>query len=133
MIDESEITGSRVLGVGSDIVDVHRFRGVLQRRPSLVGRLFTSGELDYAERFGDPAERLAARFAAKEATLKALGFGLGDMRMVDIEVVRTSRGSPRLVLQGEAAAKATACGVSRWLITISHTSSLALATVLALG
>ena len=66
-----------VVGIGTDLVDIDRFRMVLRRRPSVADRLFTTGERTYAERAADPAARLAARFAAKEATLKALGYGLG--------------------------------------------------------
>lgn len=120
-------------GVGSDLVDIDRFRKVLLRRPSITRRLFTGGELEYANQASDPAARLAARFAAKEATLKALGFGLGGIRMVDIEVVRTSTGRPELELHGLAGLKAAACGVRRWQVTLSHTDHLALATVLALS
>ena len=81
----------------------------------------------------DPAARLAARFAAKEATLKALGYGLGGMRMADIEVVRTTDGRPELVLHGDARSTANGHGVSRWLVSLSHTDHLAQATVVALG
>jgi len=121
-----------VVGIGADLVDIDRFRMVLRRRPSVVGRLFTAGERTYAERAADPAVRLAARFAAKEAALKALGYGLGGMRMADIEVVRDASGRPELVLHGDASATAAGHGVGRWLVSLSHTDHLAQATVVAL-
>ena len=71
---------SPVVGVGVDAVDVDRFRRVLGRRPGLPARLFSQDERDDAARAGDPAERLAARFAAKEAVMKALGSGIGVVR-----------------------------------------------------
>ena len=61
----------------STLVDVERFRRVLERRPGIVDRLFTEGERADAGRQRDPAQRLAARFAAKEAVMKALGTGVG--------------------------------------------------------
>ena len=122
-----------VVGIGTDLVDVDRFRTVLRRRPSVADRLFTPHERTYAERAADPAARLAARFAAKEAALKALGYGLGGMRMAEIEVVRDDDGRPGLVLHGAARSTAATHGVGRWLVSLSHTDHLAQATVVALG
>jgi holo-[acyl-carrier protein] synthase len=121
-----------VIGIGNDLVDVHRFRTVLERTPALKQRLFTDAEREYAEARHDPVERYAVRFAAKEATMKALGLGLGSMPMRDIEVVRDDSGRPALVLHGAAAEVADAHGVSRWLVTLSHTDHLAQAVVVAL-
>jgi holo-[acyl-carrier protein] synthase len=129
----SDLSDSGVVGIGTDLVDVDRFRTVLRRRPSVADRLFTAGERSYADRAVDPAARLAARFAAKEAALKALGFGLGGMRMADIEVVRDDDGRPEILLHGAARLRATEQGVSRWLVSLSHTDHLAQATVLALA
>ncbi|MDE0161104.1 MAG: holo-ACP synthase [Acidimicrobiaceae bacterium] len=122
-----------VVGIGTDLVDVDRFRTVLRRRPSVADRLFTPHERTYAHRAVDPAARLAARFAAKEAALKALGYGLGGMRMAEIEVVRDDDGRPELVLHGQARSTAAGHGVSRWLVSLSHTDHLAQATVVALA
>ncbi|MPY95131.1 MAG: 4'-phosphopantetheinyl transferase superfamily protein, partial [Acidimicrobiia bacterium] len=66
-----------MIGIGLDAVDVPRFRAVLARRPRISQRLFTDAERAYAGRRADPTERLAARFAAKEALLKSLGAGIG--------------------------------------------------------
>ena len=66
-----------IVGVGIDLVDVDRFRTSLQRTPSMRERMFTPGERAYAESATDPTERYAARFAAKEAVMTALGVGLG--------------------------------------------------------
>ena len=122
-----------MLGIGTDVVDIVRFRRVLARTPGMTGRLFTAAELTYAEQAADPTARLAARFAAKEATLKALGLGLGGMRMSEIEVVRHPDGRPELVLHGDAAAVADQHGVVRWLVTLTHTDAVAQATVVALA
>ena len=122
-----------MIGIGTDLVDIDRFRAVMARTPAVVERLFTPGERAYAGRAADPAPRLAARFAAKEAALKALGLGLGGMPMAQIEVVRIDDGPPGLTLHGRARSVARARGVDRWLVTISHTDRLAQAVVAALG
>lgn len=128
--------GAHVSGIGIDAVDVDRFRRVLGRRPSLAQRMFTDAErADAAER-GDPAQHLAARFAAKEAVMKALGTGIGGFSLRDVEVVRGTepgarRGAPSLRLFDRAAALAADRGVSRWHVSLTHTDRLAMAVVLA--
>ena len=129
----SGLSNAGLVGIGTDLVDIDRFRAVLRRRPSVADRLFTPGERSYAGRASDPAARLAARFAAKEAALKALGYGLGGMRMADIEIIRADDGRPELVLHGDARSTAANHGVGRWLVSLSHTDHLAQATVVALA
>lgn len=120
-----------MIGVGIDAVDVERFRTVLDRRPTLLGRMFTEGELsDLAQRV-DPVPGLAARFAAKEATMKALGVGLGAVDLAELEVRREPTGAPRLRLSGRAASRAAALGVSALELSLTHTAQLAAAVVLA--
>ncbi|MGO9458476.1 MAG: holo-ACP synthase [Acidimicrobiales bacterium] len=129
---------SRVVGVGVDAVDVDRFRRVLGRRPGLGARLFSQDERDDAARAGDPAERLAARFAAKEAVMKALGSGIGSFALRDVEVVRApgdgpTSGAPSLRLAAGAAELARRRGVSRWHVSLTHTARTAVAMVVAEG
>ena len=121
-----------MIGIGNDLVDIDRFRKALERTPSLRERLFTDAERSYADARADPTERYAVRFAAKEATMKALGVGLGEVQMRDIEVQRAESGAPQLVLHGTAAELAAARGVRRWLITLSHSDTVAQAIVVAL-
>jgi holo-[acyl-carrier protein] synthase len=116
-----------------DAVDVERFREVLSRRPLLVDRLFTEGEREYAGRVTDPTLRFAARFAAKEAVLKALGVGIGAAGMQEIEVRRNADGAPSLHLAGSAAILAERRGVSRWHLSLTHTDVVAMASVVAEG
>lgn len=126
--------GPRVVrGIGVDAVDVARFRAVLDRRPSIAGRLFTGGELEYARRAVEPTERLAARFAAKEAVLKALGAGLGAADFREVEVRRREDGAPSLTLTGRAAHLASRRGVDRWHLSLTHVDRLAIANVVAEG
>jgi holo-[acyl-carrier protein] synthase len=121
-----------VIGLGTDLVELDRFRQVLARRPTIVDRVFTPDERAYAEGRRDPVPSLAARFAAKEAVLKVLGLGLWDVPMREIEVARAESGQPSIVLHGKAADAADERGVSQWMLTLTHTDSLAQAVALAL-
>jgi len=121
-----------MIGIGTDVVDVDRFRAVLQRSPRLVDRMFSEDEQAYARRRRDPAERFAARFAAKEAVMKAMGVGLGSFSLRDVEVVRAASGQPALVLRGKAAMLAAEQGVREWRLSLSHTEHVAQAVAVAL-
>jgi holo-[acyl-carrier protein] synthase len=114
-----------MIGVGIDAVEVPRFREVLARTPTMTERLFTPGERAYATLARDPTERLAVRFAAKEAVLKAMGLGLGACGWHDIEVTRAESGAPSLLLSGAAAELAAERGVRRWHLSLTHTTVLA--------
>ena len=96
-----------MIGVGIDAVDVERFRQSLARTPGLAERLFTADERAYAARRADPTERLAVRFAAKEAVMKALGVGIGAFAFHDVEVVVTDDGAAvaRAAWGGEGAGR----------------------------
>ena len=122
-----------MLGIGTDLVDIDRFRDVLARTPGLIDRLFRAEEVAYANQAGDPVPRLAARFAAKEATLKSLGCGIGAMKMRDVEVLHHDDGRPELRLHAGASEQAEAFGASRFAVTLSHTDQLASAVVVALA
>lgn len=122
-----------VLGVGIDLVDVDRFRTSLQRTPSMRERMFTPGERAYAETANDPTERYAARFAAKEAVMKAMGVGLGAFGFHDVEVLRDEDGRPSLRVVGAAELLALERGVGRWQISLTHTATSAGAIVVALA
>lgn len=113
-------------------MEVDRFRVVINRTPGVVRRLFTDVEQAAGARRRDPAQRLAARFAAKEAVMKALGVGLGAFAFHDVEVVNAPSGKPSLVLRGKAAALAQAQGVQGWQLSLTHTDRTAHAVAVAL-
>lgn len=125
--------GATILGIGSDVVDIDRFRLAYARRVGLAERLFSDDERSYAFRHGDPVPRLAARFAAKEAVMKALGVGLGAFGLRDVEVVRARSGAPSVALTGKAADLATQRGVGQWHLTLSHSDLVALAVAIAVA
>jgi holo-[acyl-carrier protein] synthase len=120
-----------MIGVGLDNVDVARFREVLERRPRLLERLFTQAEQDDCGARNDPVPGLAARFAAKEATMKALGVGLGSFAMRDVEVLRSPSGAPTLVARGRASTIASAAGVVELFVSLTHSGLVASAVVIA--
>ncbi|HVB91351.1 MAG TPA: holo-ACP synthase [Acidimicrobiales bacterium] len=128
--------GAGLVGVGVDAVDVGRFRRLLARRPGFAVRYFTESERADAGRSADPTESLAARFAAKEAVMKALGTGLGSFPLSDVEVCRApgdgpTRNAPSLVLHGGAAALAASREAGPFHLSLTHTSEVAIAFVVA--
>ncbi|HZW10564.1 MAG TPA: holo-ACP synthase [Phycisphaerales bacterium] len=121
-----------MLAHGIDIVEVARLAALLARHPDRArARLFTAAELAYAAGKKRELEHLAARFAAKEAAFKALGTGWADgLAWTDVEVTRDHAGRPGLVLRNRAAEIAAQRGISSWLISLSHTETHAIASVI---
>lgn len=123
-----------IVGLGTDLVEVPRFRLAMERRGERLGeRLFSDDERAYAYRQKDPAKSLAARFGAKEAVMKALGVGLWKFKLRDVEVVRQRGGAPRVALHGRAQELATERGVRGWHLSLTHTDTTALAVAIAVG
>ena len=129
MAHEREVT---VRGIGIDAVDIDRFRSVLARRPAIRRRLFTDDELATVSPQKDDAASLAARFAVREAAMKAMGVGLGAFDFHDVSVQRLESGAPRLVVGGRAAELARERGITGWHVSITHTDVTAMAVVAAL-
>lgn len=123
----------RLVGIGIDSVDVARMASVIARRPAIRTKVWTDAERAYTDRLRDPVPSLAARFAAKEAVMKALGVGLGAFDFHDVEVVRCAGGRPELAVGGRAAELARRAGVGGWAMSITHTSTVASAVVAALA
>ncbi len=123
-----------VIGLGTDLVEVERFRLALERRGERLGeRLFSDRERAYAAGQRDPAKSLAARFGAKEAVMKAMGVGLWKFKLRDVEVVRGPAGAPKVALHGRAAEMAAELGIGAWQLSLTHTESTALAVAIAIG
>ena len=120
-----------VRGIGVDAVDVERFRRSLERTPTMRTRLFTEVELAYVAPKADPVPSLAARFAAREAVMKAMGVGLGAFGFHDVWVERVASGEPALAVTGPAAALAAERGITRWHLSLTHTALVAIAYVVA--
>jgi holo-[acyl-carrier protein] synthase len=122
-----------ILGLGVDICPVERIEGILRRHGDIFStRVFTDGERDRAGAGKVTAERLAARFAAKEAAVKALGAPDG-LRWRDMEVVTGDDGAPSMRFRGKAKERAEELGVKRVLISLSHAGGMAVAIVILEG
>lgn len=122
-----------ILGHGVDLAEVERVRRSVGRfGDRFLDRVFTEGERVYAGDGPRRDEHLAARFAAKEAVFKALGTGWAKgVGWTDIEVVREASGKPVLVLHGKAFEVAEALGVRKWHLSLTHTGTMAMASVIA--
>ncbi len=125
----------RILGHGIDICEVARIGEMIaQHGDRFLERCFTERERMYAGQSRRRDEHLAARFAAKEAALKALGTGWQNgIAWTDVEVVLLPSGQPTLNITGRAAELAAQLGIKEWSISMSHTSTLATASVIATG
>jgi holo-[acyl-carrier protein] synthase len=120
-----------VKGIGIDAVDVERFRTSLIRTPTMRQRLFTPEELEYIAPMADPVPSLAARFAAREAVMKAMGLGLGAFGFHEVWVSRAPSGAPLLRVTGRARELAIDRGITAWHLSLTHTQLIALAHVVA--
>ncbi len=124
-----------IIGLGTDIVSIPRIADLVQRHGDrFLGRCFRPGEIEYAASRGLGRDAsLAARWAAKEAFLKALGTSVTHIPYHDIEVVKLVQGPVGLKLYGKALASLDSCGGADCLLSLSHEREFALATVLLLG
>lgn len=125
---------SNIIGLGLDATEIPRIAALIERYGErFIRRLFTDGEIAYCNRRRMPAIHFAARFAAKEAGMKALGTGHSqEVLWRDLEVVRKG-GPPQLQFHGGAARRFAAMGARSSLLTITHTEALAFAQVLLIG
>ena len=115
--------------VGVDIIEIDRIERTLRRFGSrFLERVYTADEISYCR--GRPAQ-LAARFAAKEAVMKALGTGTRGVGWRDVEITREQTGKPRINLTGRAAARAQRLGIRNIGVSISHSHTFAVASVVA--
>ncbi len=121
-----------IVGLGLDIAEIDRIEAAINRHGApFLERLFTPAEVSYCERHKNRFERYAARFAAKEAAMKALGTGWSrGVRWRDIEVIREPSGKPTLQLAGVARQIANGLGVKNISLSITHSGNLALAHVI---
>lgn len=118
-------------GVGIDIVEVARIERAMTRHPRFKWRVFTEGEIAYCEGKPNPPLHFAARFSAKEATLKAIGTGFRGVKWTDIEICKDELGCPFVTFIGCAKDKLKEIGVSEVLISLSFTSESAVAMAAA--
>jgi len=129
---KGELRGFMIVGTGIDVVEVPRVAAAIERfGRRFLERIYTEGEIRYCEAKANRVERYAARFAAKEAAMKALGTGWNrGVRWRDIEVRRQPGGRPTLAFNGKAAEFAAGLGTKNTALSLTHTASEAIAQVI---
>ena len=127
-------TGNTIIAHGIDLVDFSRIERMAKRHGKrFISRVFTKAEQQYAEKNRNKIEKLAGRFAAKEAVLKLLGTGWrGKIAWTDIEVKNNPSGQPEVFLSGEVKKIAQKTGIKQISISITHTANFAIASAVAL-
>ena len=121
-----------IVGTGIDIAEVPRIGQAIERfGERFLQRIFTAGEIRYCDSKANRVERYAARFAAKEAAMKALGTGWNHgVRWRDCEVVRAPGGRPTMTFHGQAGEFAAKMGVKNIALSLTHTSEQAIAQLI---
>jgi holo-[acyl-carrier protein] synthase len=123
-----------IIGIGVDLVKIRRIEKAGSGHPGFLERVFTKRERDYCERQKFPAQHYAARFASKEAILKAYGTGLSaGMKWTDIEVLHGEGGGPIVNLSGAAKDLADLKGVKQIMLSYSHDEGYAVAQAVLIG
>lgn len=117
--------------IGIDLVSIKRIRN-LMRYQNFIPKIFSQGELHQVNdlNISRKVESLAGKFAVKEAVLKALGKGLGDLDLIDIAIINDKSGKPKLFLYNEALQRANNLGLTNYNVSISHDKDYAIAVVI---
>ncbi len=120
-----------ILGIGTDIFEVSRMKKTMEKDPLFIKSIFTENEIQYCEKRRRKEQNFAARYAAKEALLKALGTGWRDgIRFTDIDIINDKLGKPEIFLKGKAKKIADELGVKMIHLSMSHVSEIANAFVI---
>jgi holo-[acyl-carrier protein] synthase len=122
------------MDIGVDIIEIDRIERMLHTYSAFRSRVFTEREIEYCEHKKYPAQHYAARFAAKESILKALGPGKGEpIGWKDLEIIDQSSGKPQVQLHGHAHALAERRGITEVKVSLSHGKAYAVATALVIS
>lgn len=124
-----------LIGHGIDLIECSRIEHILRQHPErFLARILTPAERAYCEKMKHPVPRIAGRFAAKEAVLKMLGTGWrGQIAWTDIEIANDEAGQPHVTLSGYSKEVADRRGITRILISITHTDNYAAASAIGIG
>ncbi len=119
-----------IAGIGTDIIEIARINRAIERNPGFCDKIFTQGEITYCETKANPGTSYAARFAVKEAFMKALGTGWNhEVAFKDIETISMDDGAPRLLIHGNTRIAVEKREINAMHVTISHEKDYAVATV----
>ncbi|PKN73996.1 MAG: ACP synthase [Candidatus Cloacimonetes bacterium HGW-Cloacimonetes-3] len=117
-----------IIGIGTDIIAISRIKKAIEANERFVDKIFTPQEISYCTGRANPSQSFAARFAAKEAVMKALGTGWdGIINWVDIEVMPDDKGCPKLILHGAAKQMMVNNNIKEVHISLSHEKDYAIA------
>lgn len=123
-----------ILGTGIDIVKISRIKNLIEKYGErFLKKIYTEAEIKYCQQKINSAPSFAARFAAKEAVLKALGTGMRNNSWQDIEVLNDDLGKPEISLSDKTAAKAEKLGVGSIFLSISHEKEYSIAQIIMEG
>lgn len=122
-----------IIGTGIDIIEIDRIKSAISTKDSFKERFFTEEEIEYCQKHNIPWPSYAARFAAKEAIVKALGTGFRGFKWKDIEIVKDKLGKPEVLLHNNAEKVAQESGIEKVMLSISHSRDYAVAQAIALG
>jgi len=120
-----------IIGVGTDIFEINRMKKRIEKEPEFIQSVFTSQEISYCEQFKFKEQNYAARFAAKEALMKALGTGYNSgISFSEIVITNNSEGKPEITLTGKTLERAVSLGVTDIHVSLSHCKKQAVAFVI---
>lgn len=120
-----------IVGIGNDIIEIHRIEMVVSKNSRFILRNFTKREKDYFQKRNNSFECIAGNFAAKEAVSKALGTGFRGFDLVDVEVIRDKEGAPLVYLHGKARELSKEKKIDKIWVSISHCKEYASAVAIA--
>lgn len=124
----------KTAGIGVDMLEIERMERAIKRHPRILERLFSAEERTYCMKRPRPAEHFAARFAAREAVLKALGIGFtSGVRLSDVSVSLDAYGRPQAVIAGKVAERARELKVQEIALSLSHTRTVAVANAVLIS
>jgi len=120
-----------IIGVGTDIFEINRMKKRIEKEPAFIQTVFTNQEISYCEQFKFKEQNYAARFAAKEALMKALGTGYNKgISFSEIIISNNSEGKPEITLTGKTLERAVSLGVTDIHVSLSHSKKQAIAFVI---
>ena len=122
-----------ITGIGTDLIEIVRIQRAIEKNPHFMERVYTANEIAYCRRKKNAWQSFAARFAAKEAVSKAFGTGIGPVGLMEIEILNTENGQPKVVLHGKALQLAADRNIQRVHISLSHSEAYAMATAVLEG
>ena len=120
-------------GIGVDMLEIARMERTMRRRPSFLRRVFTEEERAYCDACARPAEHYAARFAAREAVVKALGTGFGSLAPADVEITHDASGAPAYLINEKTRSALQARGAQSAFLSVTHDGDYAMATAILEG